>query len=39
MPVNLKVQLLLTEEFLVYPHRSEDGDLPLYGADDLIPRR
>jgi uncharacterized hydrophobic protein (TIGR00271 family) len=39
LPVNLKVQLLLTEEFLIYPHRSEDGEVPLYGADDLIPRR
>jgi uncharacterized hydrophobic protein (TIGR00271 family) len=39
VPVNLKVQLLLTDEFLVYPHRSEGGEVPLYGADDLIPRR
>jgi uncharacterized hydrophobic protein (TIGR00271 family) len=38
-PVNLKVQLLLTNEFLLYPHRSPDGGLPLYGKDDLIPRR
>jgi uncharacterized hydrophobic protein (TIGR00271 family) len=39
LPVNLKVQLLLTDEFLIYPHRLQNGQAPLYGADDLIPRR
>lgn len=39
IPVNLKVQLVLTDEYLIYTHRLPDGDVPLYGADALVPRR
>jgi uncharacterized hydrophobic protein (TIGR00271 family) len=39
LPVNLKVQLLLTDEYVIYPHRLQDGNVPLYRANELIPRR
>ena len=38
-PVNLKVQLLLSHEIRIYPHRLPNGELPDYGEEDLIPRR
>ncbi len=38
-PVNLKVQLLLTNEVMIYPHRLPNGEFPQYGGNDLIPRR
>lgn len=38
-PVNLKVQLLLSYETKIYPHRLPNGELPDYGQEDLIPRR
>lgn len=38
-PVNLKVQLLLSAEFRIYPHKLP-GDAKLeYGVDELVPRR
>lgn len=37
-PVNLKIQLALTEEFKIYSFTPE-GKLPVYGVDDYIPRR
>lgn len=39
IPVNLKVQLLLTREILIYPHLNPDGSRPDYGENDLVPRR
>lgn len=39
MPVNLKVQLLLSKELKIYASRLPDGSMPDYGRSDLIPRR
>jgi len=38
-PVNLKVQLLLSNEIKVYPYRRPGSNLPNYGGEDLVPRR
>ena len=39
VPINLKVQLLLTEEVMVYPTLPASGANPLYGKDALVPRK
>lgn len=39
VPVNLKVQLMLSREMTLYPNRNKDGKVPDYGVGDLIPRR
>ncbi len=39
VPVNLKVQTLVTEEVVIYPFRHGDGAEPRYGSDALVPRK
>lgn len=38
-PVNLKIQFLLTQELFRYSYLNDDGSHPLYGVDDIIPRK
>ncbi|MCB1863998.1 MAG: DUF389 domain-containing protein [Chromatiales bacterium] len=38
-PVNLKLQFIRTDEMTIYPFKPATGDLPLYGADNPVPRR
>jgi uncharacterized hydrophobic protein (TIGR00271 family) len=38
-PVNLKFQLLLTQELLKYNYMNNDKKRPVYGKDILIPRK
>jgi len=38
-PLNLKIQFVLTNEFMLYPYKEHGADQTLYGAGDQIPRR
>lgn len=39
VPINLKIQLLLTQEVLKYNYKTKGGNVPIYGKDTLIPRK
>ena len=39
VPLNLKIQLLLTQETVKYSYKKKDGSAPVYGKDFLIPRK
>jgi len=39
LPVNLKIQVLLSQELYQYSHLSSDGTMPDYGTDSIIPRK
>lgn len=38
-PVNLKIQLLLTQELLKYDYLNKDDKIPVYGNDMMLPRK
>lgn len=39
VPVNLKIQTLVTEEVTLYPYQQSEGVEPKYGVDVLVPRK
>lgn len=39
LPLNLKVQFVLTDEIMLYPFKDGGADKTLYGSGDYIPRR
>ena len=39
VPINLKIQLLLTQEIIKYKYKPKGGEAPVYGVDSLVPRK